>query len=174
MKSFQFIDFHYDILYNHIKLSRGRIFSFMSVEVEKIVEVGKVVDGKVTGITEFGAFVQLPDGNTGLVHISEVRKGYIKDIKSYLSVNQMVKVKVVTIGNGKIGLSIRKATEDDEPVDEVSYQKPERHFEHRRTSFNNNSMPNFEDMLSKFIKDSDERIHDIKRNMESKRGSSRR
>lgn len=157
----------------------------MSVEVGKVVEAGNIVDGKVTGITEFGAFVQLPDGNTGLVHISEVTKGYIKDIKTHLSINQMVKVKILSIGNGKIGLSIKKAVdEDEEPVNEPTYKKPayqkptyqksDRNAEYRKTPFNNNGMPNFEDMISKFMKDSDERIHDIKRNVESKRGSSRR
>lgn len=138
------------------------------------VEVGIVVDGKVSGIREFGAFIQLPDGKTGLVHISEVAEEYIKDIKGYLNENQMVKVKVLSVGdNGKISLSIRKAI--DKPVIETTYQKPERHVEQRRASFNANSnMPNFEDMISKFMKDSDERMHDIKRNVESKRGSSRK
>ena len=158
------------------------------------VEVGIVVDGKVSGIREFGAFVQLPDGNTGLVHISEVAEEYIKDIKTYLNENQMVKVKVLSVGdNGKISLSIRKAI--DKPVLETTYkvaaqstqqslqhaqrqapyQRPERNVDHRRASFNTNSgIPNFEDMISKFMKDSDERMHDIKRNVESKRGSSRK
>jgi S1 RNA binding domain protein len=143
------------------------------------VEVGKVVDGKVAGIREFGAFVQLPDGKTGLVHISEVAEEYIKDIKTYLNENQEVKVKILSVGeNGKISLSIRKAI--DKPVAEVTFRKPERHTENRRQSFNNinnsnsGGIPNFEDMISKFMKDSDERMHVLKRNVESKRGSARR
>ena len=57
-----------------------------------LVEVGSVVEGKVTGITSFGAFIQLPEGKTGLVHISEIAEEYVKDIKSHLSENQNVKV----------------------------------------------------------------------------------
>lgn len=136
------------------------------------VEVGKVVDGKVSGIKDFGAFIQLPDGNTGLVHISEVAEEYIKDIKSHLNENQMVKVKILSVGeNGKISLSIKKAIEKS--GNEMNHARPERYIEPRK-SFQNNHSGSFEDMLSRFIKDSDERMHDIKKNREAKRGSSRR
>ena len=61
------------------------------------LEVGTIVEGKVSGITAFGAFVQLPEGRTGLVHISEVAQEYVKDISAHLKENQIVKVKVVSI-----------------------------------------------------------------------------
>ncbi len=76
-------------------------------------EVGSILDGKVTGITKFGAFVDLSDGKTGMVHISEVAPTYVKDIKDHLTENQTVKVKVLNIGeDGKISLSIKKAMEN--------------------------------------------------------------
>ncbi|MBF8983624.1 S1 RNA-binding domain-containing protein [Lutibacter sp. B2] len=74
------------------------------------VEIGKVVEGTVTGITNFGAFIQLPEGKTGLCHISEVANDYVKDVKTYLKEDQVVKVMVLAIDEkGKISLSIRKA-----------------------------------------------------------------
>lgn len=110
------------------------------------IEVGSIVEGRVTGITRFGAFVELENGKTGLVHISEVADAYVKDINDYLKENDTVKVKVLNISDGKIGLSIRQAN-------------PRRR-----------SKGSFEDMLSRFIKESDERQSDLRRSMESKRG----
>ena len=75
-----------------------------------LVEVGSIVQGKVAGITNFGAFIQLPDGKTGLVHISEIAEEYVTDIKNHLQENQQVKVKVLSIENGKISLSIKKGS----------------------------------------------------------------
>ena len=65
------------------------------------LEIGKVVDGTVTGITNFGAFIQLPDGDTGLCHISEIADEYVKDVKDYLKESQTVKVKIIEM-NGEI------------------------------------------------------------------------
>ncbi len=71
--------------------------------------VGEVLEGKVTGITKFGAFVQLPGGASGLVHISEIANAYVSDVNEYLSMGQTVKVKVVSINEaGKINLSIKQ------------------------------------------------------------------
>lgn len=73
------------------------------------IEVGSKLQGKVTGITNFGAFVELPDGATGLVHISEVADNYVKDINDHLKVGDQVEVKVINMEkDGKIGLSIKK------------------------------------------------------------------
>ena len=70
------------------------------------------MEGKVTGITKFGAFVSLPDGKTGMVHISEIAHAYVSDINEYLTVGQEVKVKVIAVDPaGKINLSIKKCTE---------------------------------------------------------------
>lgn len=73
-------------------------------------QVGDIVEGKVTGVKPFGAFVAIDDKNQGLVHISEVAHGFVKDINEYLSIGDEVKVKILTIDedSGKISLSIRK------------------------------------------------------------------
>lgn len=73
-------------------------------------DVGSIVEGKVTGITKFGAFVSLPGGRSGLVHISEIAYSYVNDVKDHLTEGQEVKVKVIGIDeNNRINLSIKKA-----------------------------------------------------------------
>ena len=129
-----------------------------------LLEVGNIVEGKVSGITNFGAFIQLPEGKTGLVHISEVAEEYVKDIKAHLTENQSVKVKVISVdNNGKISLSIKKALP---PKPQVRTSRP------MDMDWNRNSNENlsFEERLAKFMKDSDEKMHDLKKNFESKRG----
>ena len=73
------------------------------------VEVGAVVEGTVTGITKFGAFVSLPDGRSGLVHISEIANTYVSDVNEFLKLGDKVKVRVLAVTpDGKINLSIKK------------------------------------------------------------------
>lgn len=144
------------------------------------IEVGSKLTGKVTGITHFGAFVELPEGATGLVHISEVADNYVKDINEFLKVGDEVLVKVMNVGDdGKIGLSIRKA--QDRPARPESTSRPERSFHSQRPNRphggNRSSRPSqarpsvsFEDKMSRFLKDSEERISTLKRQTESKRG----
>lgn len=130
------------------------------------IEVGAVVEGEVTGITNFGAFLQLPEGKVGLVHISEVSNVYVKDVRDFLKEHQKVKVKVLSIDpNGKIGLSIKRL----EPVPDVQTKRPEgRPFRAARPQ---PAGPlSFEDKLSRFMKESDDRQLDLRRNTESKRG----
>jgi S1 RNA binding domain protein len=125
------------------------------------IEVGSVVEGVVTGITNFGAFVELPGGKVGLVHISEVADVYVRDVKDFLKEQDKVKVKVLSIDDrGKIGLSIKQ-------LQAPSPRKPYAMDNRRPHKMN---APSFEDKLSKFLKDSDERLSDLKRNTESKRG----
>lgn len=83
------------------------------------VEIGKIVDGIVTGITNFGAFVQLSDGKTGLCHISEIADSYVKSVADHLTEAQPVKVKIISVDEkGKVSLSIRQAVEKSEvPVE---------------------------------------------------------
>ena len=77
------------------------------------LSVGNVTEGKVTGIMKFGAFVALPSGKSGLVHISEIVNSYVANVRDYLSEGQTVKVKIIGIDeNGRINLSIKKAAED--------------------------------------------------------------
>lgn len=122
------------------------------------VEVGSVVEGVVTGITNFGAFIQLPGGETGLVHISEIADVYVKDINEFLKQNDKVEVKVISVDpRGKIGLSIRKAKAAPAGND-------------RRTFSRKKFEPSFEDKLAKFLKESDERLQTLKRSTDAKRG----
>lgn len=72
--------------------------------------IGDVLEGKVTGITKFGAFIELGEGKTGMVHISEISTSYVEDIAQFLEMGQTVKVKVINITEeGKISLSMKKA-----------------------------------------------------------------
>src|SRR5699024_11047506 len=122
-----------------LKMLRRSIF-FMSIEV------GSKLQGKVTGITRVGAFVELEKGPTGLVHISEVADNYVKDINEYLSVGEDVTVKVINVEkDGKIGLSIRKAKD-----------RPGR----RRHSRGRNE--SFEAKMNRFLKDSEDRLASLK------------
>lgn len=78
------------------------------------IEQGSVVKGKVTGLTDFGAFVELEGGKTGMIHISEVSTSYVKDIREHLQLNQEVTAKVISISpEGKIALSIKKLNADN-------------------------------------------------------------
>ena len=131
------------------------------------IEVGSKVQGKVTGITNFGAFVELPGGSTGLVHISEVADNYVKDINEHLKVGDMVEVKVMNVeADGKIGLSIRKAKPQAERP-----ERPQRPRQNNRP--NDRDRPfkeNFEQKMARFLKDSEDRLSTLKRATESKRG----
>ncbi len=138
------------------------------------LEVGQIVEGKVSGITGFGAFIDLPDGETGLVHISEVARNYVKDINEHLSVGQVVKVKVLSLDEkGKISLSIKKTQENNfrRPQAVTFSGKPA---EIEWGSENTQKDMSFEDMMASFKQSSDARMLDIKRNVESKRGSRRK
>lgn len=143
------------------------------------IEVGSVLDGVVSGITNFGAFIELPEGKTGLVHISEVADEYVKDVHDFLAEKDKVKVKVVAIDEkGKIGLSIKqlqeKKTEEtvEAPARErSSFRAPRGNFGGRDfRKPNRATSASFEDKLSKFLKDSDERLTDLRRKTDSKRG----
>lgn len=129
------------------------------------VNVGDIVEGKVTDIMNYGVFVKLDGGKSGLVHISEVSRDYVEDIHTVLNVGDTVKVKVLSIDdNGKIALSIKKTL----PPKERKYT------EKREKKVENQEPMTLDDMLSKFLKDSDERQLDLKRNIDSKRGYSRK
>ena len=126
------------------------------------IEVGSVVEGIVTGITNFGAFVELPGGKVGLIHISEVADVYVRDVKDFLKERDPVKVKVLSVDDrGKIGLSIKQ-------LEAPAPRRPHAS-DFRRTGGRMGSLT-FEDKLTKFLKDSDERLTDLKRSTDSKRG----
>ncbi|MEH7354765.1 S1 domain-containing RNA-binding protein [Neobacillus drentensis] len=136
------------------------------------IEVGSKLQGKVTGITNFGAFVELPDGSTGLVHISEVADNYVKDINDHLKVGEQVEVKVINVEkDGKIGLSIKKAKDRPEPErKQHSHSQSQRPRQGRSNDRNNNRGETFESKMAKFLKDSEDRLSSLKRNTETKRG----
>lgn len=162
------------------------------------LEVGAVLEGKVTGITKFGAFVELPEGKTGMVHISEVAPTFVKEIKDHITEGQTVKVKVLSIGDdGKISLSIKKAMapppQQSRPFNNNAGGAPrtynnnggqrpgggqrpfnggsQQRFSGNGGGWQKSSEPaSFEDMLSKFKQTSDEKMSDLKKVTEAKRG----
>jgi len=156
------------------------------------IEVGTKLEGKVTGITHFGAFVELTGGVTGLVHISEVAENYVKDVNDHLKINDVVTVKVINVDkDGKIGLSIKQAL--DKPASDrrppIGDRKPS--YGDRKPPYGDRKPPygdrkpyrgdrsggfrsdpklSFEDKMSRFLKDSEERISSLKKQSDSKRG----
>ncbi len=140
------------------------------------LEPGTIIEGKVTGITPFGAFISFGDGKTGLVHISEIALGYVKNVQDHLKENDMVKAKILSVDqNGKISLSIKQALSNERPRDK---KPPERSQSPKRPEdidWSKKARPtSFEDMMAKFKQDSDEKLSDMKKAIDSKRGSSYR
>ena len=131
------------------------------------LEVGSVVDAKITGITNFGAFAQIEGGKTGLIHISEIAVDFVKNIEDFVKVGDTIKVKVISCEKGKISLSAKKVIEEERakkasrPAEVELFEKPR------------DEDLSFEDKMNKFKQDSDERMLALKRNFESKRGSRR-
>lgn len=159
-------------------------------------EIGQIYEGKITSITNFGAFVSLPDGPDGMVHISEVSDRFVKDIHDVCNVGDTVKVKVISIAeNGKIALSIKQAADkpqrpqkdgadrQDKGFQRRAPKKPQDKPKHTATppvlypdgvwEEQVSSNPDFEDMMSRFKKSSQDRMSDLKRGSEG-RGYSRR
>ena len=125
------------------------------------IEIGSEIEGKVTGISNFGAFVELPEKNTGLVHISQIADTYVTDVSKHVNVGDTVKVKVLGINKvGKYDLSIKQ-------VGKPSWQQKRR----RPDAVKSKSMPgSFEDKITQFLKQSEEKLQDWKRNLEQKQG----
>ena len=123
------------------------------------IEIGSEIEGKVTGIAKFGAFVELPEGKTGLIHVSQVADAYVTDVGKHVKVGDIVKVKVLgSAKEGKYDLSIKQ-------VGKPSWQPK------RRSPRDNKEKPapgTFEDKITRFLKQSEEKLSDCKRNLESK------
>ncbi len=123
--------------------------------MSKQLETGKIVEGKVKSIAPFGAFVELEGGVQGLVHISEISFGYVKEVSDHLKVGDIVKVKILAEGkNGRLDLSVKQALERP-AKQEFKPAPPEK--------------MSFEDMLSKFKKESDEKMSMLKTNVKETR-----
>ena len=148
------------------------------------VTVGSILEGKIKSITNFGAFVSLPENKTGMVHISEVSNTYVSDIRQHLTEGQDVKVMVISVDNGKVNLSMKRL----EP-------KPQRDFtprpQHRSAPAGQpqgrpmRSAPTpppapktadqaFEDLLKAFMTESDSKISSIKQYSDHRTKSRRR
>ena len=136
-------------------------------------QVGEILEGKVSGITKFGAFVALPGGKSGLVHISEVANAFVSDVSEHVQIGQTVKVKLLSYTpEGKINLSIKRAVDEPPRVD----PRPRRQ---EQPSAPRTAAPvpaaaetsgnqAFEDRLKKFMQESDSRIADSRMYAEHK------
>ena len=158
------------------------------------IEVGSILDGKVTGITKFGAFVALPGNRSGLVHISEIAYSYVNDVHDVLSEGQEVKVKVIGIdANNRINLSIKQALPPPPRPERRSGPRPGGSGDRPRPEGDRRSQgggrrpspgrtftpepaqprgpASFEDQLKQFMASSDSKLSEL--HMNEKRGSRR-
>lgn len=165
------------------------------------VEIGKIYEGKVTGITKFGAFVEVDDGTSGLVHISEVSNSFVNDINDILKIGDAVKVKVIKVNDdGKISMSIKQTEprpksksfnkSSDGRISQEGRSGGKPQFKQRQSApkpeMNQDVVysdgfvqktsgdANFEDMLSKFKALSEEKMSDLKRAGDNRRNRSRK
>ncbi len=145
------------------------------------LEIGSIVEGKVTGVMNFGAFVALPGGRSGLVHISEITKDFVKDVHDHLHQGQIVKVMILNIAeDGKINLSIKRVQE------ELDRQERKRNQEETSRPVQTPTEQEigvvteptkdltFEEKLKKFMQASDSKNADKRRNTERKQHVRRR
>ena len=133
------------------------------------IEVGAILEGVVTGIVKFGAFVQLDKDHNGLVHISEISDEYVKEVSDHLSKGQKVKVKVLSIEDGgKIALSMKQAQPKSEQ------QKPLPQAVQLNREVHRSDASSFDDMLSKFMKVSNEKIESAKQRRNVRQGKTKR
>ena len=153
-------------------------------------QVGSIVEGKVTSITKFGAFVALDSGKSGLVHISEIANTFVNDVHDFLQEGQSVKVLVLSTENGKINFSIKRALPQQErPAPRGPRPAPQqrpagtapRPAQQPRASFARSQQPlppsgdqSFEDKLKQFLSSSEGKMADLNRSIDGKRGGGRR
>lgn len=158
--------------------------------------VGAIIEGKVKSITNFGAFIALPEGKTGMVHISEVANAYVSDIRQHLTEGQDVKVMVIAVDPaGKINLSIKrlepKPAQQNRPRFNKDSSAPSGNFDRPRPQQNRQSRPAqaptptqatvekssdqlFEERLKQFMTESDSKISSIKQYSDHRTKSRRR
>ena len=136
-----------------------------------MVSVGSILEGKVVSVMPFGAFVDIGNKQSGLVHISELSSRYVKDINDCVKKGDNVKVKIIKIDeSGKISLSMKQAEEKKEraPRHRQENKGPIRPADIDWSASSSDSL-SFEDKLSKFKQDSDEKMQTLRRNNDSKR-----
>ncbi len=151
-------------------------------------QVGAILEGKVTSITNFGAFVSLENHRSGLVHISEIANTYVNDVHDYLQEGQTVKVIVLSTDNGKINLSIKKAaprptssassgpdrTDRAERSEKPRSAPPARTYARTQSTLPPSADQAFEDKLKRFLSSSEGKMADLNRSIDGKRGGGRR
>jgi S1 RNA binding domain protein len=142
------------------------------------IAIDSIVEGRVTGITKFGAFVDLGEKNVGLIHISQISNTYVTDVAQHLKVGDTVKVRVIgSTKDGKYDLSIKQL----EKREEKKFDKPgggaaprpyggPRRFEKREPKKFSNS---FEEKMNAFLKQSEEKLLDLKKNIQEKQEGKR-
>lgn len=145
------------------------------------IEIGSLQEGKVTGIMNFGAFVSLPGGKSGLVHISEIANSFVKDVHDHLQIGQTVTVKILDINDqGKINLSIKRAQDEKAEAEKQAevqqqYVAPSRP---KLPEMGEVAPPSadlsFEEKLKKFMQASDSKNADKRRNTERKQHARRK
>lgn len=146
------------------------------------------MEGKVKSLTKFGAFILLPDGSTGMVHISEVAHAYVSDIHDHLTEGQTVKVMIIGKENGKINLSIKRTVappprqqtnrprtpgHSGTPGRPASYA-PDRPRSDTRPAASEPQQKSFDDMLKQFMSESDSKMSSLKQYNDRKTKSRRR
>lgn len=147
-------------------------------------QVGSILEGRVTGITKFGAFVALEGGRSGLVHISEIANTFVNDVHDFLQEGQTVKVLVLSAENGKINLSIKKALPREErpaprPARPAGAAAPRPAQPRSFARAPQQPLPpsgdqSFEDKLKQFLSSSEGKMADLNRSIDGKRGGGRR
>lgn len=141
-------------------------------------KVGDIVEGRITGIKDYGVFADIGDGKSGMVHISEVANSFVSDINQFCKVNDVFKMKIMSVSDdGKISLSIKKAQPAEKPREKTE-KKPREKRERVETVVDSSYVwtpqkteaTSFEEMMSRFKASSDDKFSDLKRkNVEIKR-----
>ena len=155
-------------------------------------QVGSILEGKVTSIMKFGAFVALEGGGSGLVHISEIANTFVEDVHDHLQTGQAVKVLVLSAENGRVNLSIKKALPQQErraprpprpalgpqggprPAAASGSVPPQFQGRGRPEPLPPSGDQAFEDKLKRFLSSSEGKMADLNRSMDGKRGRRRR
>ena len=133
------------------------------------IEVGSIVEGVVSGITNFGAFINLPDNKVGLVHISEVANSFVSDVHDFLQAGQEVQVKVLSVTpEGRVNLSVKQALPRPNCYSCVARTAP------APVQTASPDEVSFEDKLKQFLCASDSKMSELNRNRDGRRGNRRR
>jgi len=138
--------------------------------------IGQIVEGEITHITKFGAFIRLENQEEGLIHISEISNDYVTTIEDYVKVGDKIKIKVLARNNkNKLELSIKQSgieTEPKEPKEQPKEPNDQKTIDNEKPLFLHKKSSNqgFEEKLTSFLKRSEERQIDIRRNLKVKQG----